>query len=116
MPLQHVGAREKQSWDTVEIPRANAVQLLTVQETFVDILDSRRAAKVRGKRQIMVVGYSVQLDAWFRRDGREWLVWCPAIDVITQARTKKRALESLREAVELWYRLRSERNHRLLRA
>ena len=50
-----------------------------------------------------VVAYSVRLEAWFRRDGPEWLVWCPAIDVMTQARTKKRALESLREAVELWF-------------
>ena len=50
-----------------------------------------------------VTGYSVQLDAWFRRDGRKWLAWCPAINVITQARTKKRAKESLREAVELWF-------------
>lgn len=50
-----------------------------------------------------VVSYSVRLQAWFRRNGREWLVWCPAIDVMTQARTKKRALESLREAVELWF-------------
>ena len=50
-----------------------------------------------------VVAYSVRLQAWFRRDGLEWLVWCPAIDVMTQARTKKRALEALREAVELWF-------------
>ena len=41
--------------------------------------------------------------AWFRRDGRQWVVWCPAIDVMTQARTKKEALEALREAVELWF-------------
>ena len=50
-----------------------------------------------------VVAYSVRLEAWFRRDGPEWLVWCPAIDVMSQARTKKRALEALREAVELWF-------------
>ncbi len=50
-----------------------------------------------------VAGYSVKLQAWFRRDERQWLVWCPAIDVMTQAGTKKRALESLREAVELWF-------------
>ena len=50
-----------------------------------------------------VAAYSVRLEAWFRRDGPEWLVWCPAIDVMTQARTKKQALESLREAVELWF-------------
>jgi predicted RNase H-like HicB family nuclease len=50
-----------------------------------------------------VISYGVKLEAWFRRDGREWLVWCPAIDVMTQARTKKQALESLSEAVELWF-------------
>ena len=50
-----------------------------------------------------IAGYTVRLDAWFRRDDRDWVVWCPAIDVMTQARTKKAALESLREAVELWF-------------
>ena len=50
-----------------------------------------------------VVSYNVRLHAWFRKDGREWIVWCPAVDVMTQSRTRKRALESLREAVELWF-------------
>lgn len=50
-----------------------------------------------------ITGYSVRLDAWFRREGRDWLVWCPSIDVMTQARTKKKAYESLREAVQLWF-------------
>ncbi len=50
-----------------------------------------------------VVGYNVRLHAWFRRDGRDWIVWCPAVDVMTQSRTRKRALESLREAIELWF-------------
>ena len=50
-----------------------------------------------------IVSYSVKLDAWLRRDGREWLAWCPSIDVRTQARTKKKVFESLREAVELWF-------------
>lgn len=31
------------------------------------------------------------------------MVWCPVIDGATQARTKKQALENLREAVELWF-------------
>ena len=47
--------------------------------------------------------YSVKLNVWFRRDGRQWLVRCPALDVITQAETQRQALESLREAVELWF-------------
>ena len=56
------------------------------------------------------VSYSVKLDAWLRRDGREWLAWCPSIDVTTQARTKKKVLESLREAVQLWFESCIERN------
>ena len=57
-----------------------------------------------------IVSYSVKLDAWLRRDGREWLAWCPSIDVITQAGTKKKVLESLREAVQLWFESCIERN------
>ena len=49
------------------------------------------------------VTYTAKLETWFRRDGRQWLAWCPALDIVTQARTKKKALESLREAVELWF-------------
>lgn len=45
----------------------------------------------------------VRLHTLHRRDGRQWLIWCPAIDVMTQARTKKLARESLRDAVELWF-------------
>ncbi len=56
-----------------------------------------------------VVGYKVKLQAWFRRDDRDWIVWCPAIDVRTQARTKRRALESLRQAAELWFESSIER-------
>ena len=43
------------------------------------------------------------LPAWFHRDGRQWLAWCPDIDVMTQASSRKQALESLKEAVELWF-------------
>ena len=50
-----------------------------------------------------IVGYSVRLEVWVRRDGRDWLAGCPAIDVMTQARTRKHSLESLREAVEAWF-------------
>ncbi len=53
--------------------------------------------------QSRIAGYNVRLQAWFRRDGREWFAWCPAVDVMTQARTMKQARESLREAVELWF-------------
>lgn len=57
-----------------------------------------------------IVSYSVKLDAWLRRDGRERLAWCPSIDVITQAGIKKKVLESLREAVQLWFESCIERN------
>ena len=53
--------------------------------------------------QVSVPGYDVKLPAWFHRDGRQWLAWCPDIDVMTQASSRKQALESLREAVELWF-------------
>ncbi len=50
-----------------------------------------------------VISIAVKLEIAFRRDGRDWLVWCLPIDVMTQARTKKQALASLKEAVELWF-------------
>lgn len=50
-----------------------------------------------------ITSYSVRLETRMQRDGREWVVWCPGIDVATQARTKKQAFESLREAVQLWF-------------
>ncbi len=40
--------------------------------------------------------------AWFHEDAGAWVAWCPAVDVMTQARTKKVALERLQGAVELW--------------
>ena len=52
---------------------------------------------------VSVPGYDVRLPAWFHRDGRQWLAWCPEIDVMTQGPTRKGSLESLREAVELWF-------------
>lgn len=47
--------------------------------------------------------YTVKLSLHVRRDGRDWVVRCPIIDVATQARTRNKALELLREAVELWF-------------
>lgn len=63
-------------------------------------MENREAAKFM---DCSVVGYKVKFGTWFRRREREWVVWCPGIDVMTQARTKKKALESIREAVELWF-------------
>lgn len=50
-----------------------------------------------------ISGYSVRLQAWYRRDGRDWIAWAPALQVMTQERTKKGALEGLREAIEGWF-------------
>jgi predicted RNase H-like HicB family nuclease len=50
-----------------------------------------------------VVNLSVRLEAAFRQEGDSWLAWCPPLDVMTQAESKKAALESLKEAVELWF-------------
>ena len=50
-----------------------------------------------------IVGYEVKLQVWYRRDGRHWITWTPALGVRTQSHTKKGALAGLREAVELWF-------------
>lgn len=47
--------------------------------------------------------YSVRLKTWLRRNGKTWIAWCRAIDVMSQARTRQSALEAVREAVELWF-------------
>lgn len=46
---------------------------------------------------------SVKLQVETKRDGTQWLARCPAIDVVTQARTKSGALDCLKEAVQLWF-------------
>lgn len=50
-----------------------------------------------------IAGYSVRLRAVYRRDGRSWIAAAPALQVGTQERTKKAALQGLREAVEAWF-------------
>jgi predicted RNase H-like HicB family nuclease len=50
-----------------------------------------------------IVELRVKLQACTRRKGALWLAWCPPLDVMTQAETEQRAIESLREAVELWF-------------
>lgn len=50
-----------------------------------------------------MTGYAVKLSLQIGRDDRDWVTWCPVIDVATQARTKGRALDGLREAVALWF-------------
>jgi predicted RNase H-like HicB family nuclease len=50
-----------------------------------------------------VVNLSVRLEAAFKQEGNCWLAWCLPLDVMTQADSKKAALESLKEAVGLWF-------------
>jgi predicted RNase H-like HicB family nuclease len=50
-----------------------------------------------------IVELRVKLQACTRQKGAVWLAWCPALDVMTQAETEQRAIDSLREAVELWF-------------
>ena len=47
--------------------------------------------------------YSVKLKARIKQDGADWIACCPSLEVCTQARTKRRALEYLCVAVELWF-------------
>jgi predicted RNase H-like HicB family nuclease len=49
------------------------------------------------------VTYTISLSAWLRRDGRQWIACCPAVDVLTQATTKVAAKKALKEAVSLWF-------------
>ena len=53
--------------------------------------------------ELRLASYTLRYHIWCRRREREWVIWYPGIDVMTQARTKKKALESIREAGELWF-------------
>lgn len=57
-----------------------------------------------------VVSYKVKLEYKVRLDGRDWLAWCVPLDIMAQATSKKRAIKSLQEAVELWFGSCIERN------
>jgi predicted RNase H-like HicB family nuclease len=50
-----------------------------------------------------IVELRVKLQARTRQKGAVWLAWCPPLDVMTQAETEQRAIDSLRDAVELWF-------------
>ncbi len=52
----------------------------------------------------------VKLEALTRQDGPRWLAWCRPLDVMSQSDTEEGALESLKEAVELWFESCIERN------
>ena len=45
----------------------------------------------------------IKLSVESNSDGRVWIAQCPSIDVASQEGTKKAALKSLREGIELWF-------------
>jgi predicted RNase H-like HicB family nuclease len=49
------------------------------------------------------IALKIKLEAATRQEGDVWLAWCLPLDVMTQAKTKDEALQSLKEAVELWF-------------
>ena len=60
-----------------------------------------------GGDQVVIRGPGIEADserAWFSWSGKgdPVLAWCPAVGVMTQARTKKLARKALQEAVDLW--------------
>lgn len=38
-----------------------------------------------------------------KRSGSAWAAWCVPLDVLSQGETKAKAVEALKEAVELWF-------------
>lgn len=50
-----------------------------------------------------IIALKIKLEAATRQQGDVWLAWCLPLDVMTQAKTKQRALESLKEAVQVWF-------------
>ncbi|MFN0165657.1 MAG: type II toxin-antitoxin system HicB family antitoxin [Bryobacteraceae bacterium] len=49
------------------------------------------------------VGLSLRLEIAFKKSDDQWLAWCPPLDIVTQAKTKEAAHDSLKEAVHLWF-------------
>lgn len=45
----------------------------------------------------------VRLEIGTHREGAIWVASCPALDVLSQGKTKAEAVSSLREAVDLWF-------------
>jgi predicted RNase H-like HicB family nuclease len=50
-----------------------------------------------------IINLTVRLEIATKRDGGEWVAWCPPLDVFSQGRSKRDAIASLKEAVELWF-------------
>lgn len=56
------------------------------------------------------VSYTARLAARILKEENHWVAACPAIDVMTQASTRKAAVTRLQEAVELWFESAIERD------
>ena len=50
-----------------------------------------------------VISLNVRLEAAVRKEGSDWLAWCPSLDVMSQAESQEDAFSALKEAVELWF-------------
>jgi predicted RNase H-like HicB family nuclease len=50
-----------------------------------------------------VITLTLRLEIATRRDGDQWLAWCRPLDVLSQGKSKKEAMASLKEAIELWF-------------
>lgn len=49
------------------------------------------------------VDLNINLQALLRFEIDAWVAWCPSLDISSQAETQELALQSLQEAVELWF-------------
>ena len=45
----------------------------------------------------------ISLGCFLRRDGDQWVAVCPAVDVGSQGADKREAIQSVQEAVQLWF-------------
>lgn len=61
------------------------------------------AGDERRRMKGSTVTLSIKLEVVTRQEGNAWLAWCIPLDVMAQAATKQAAIESLKEAVQLWF-------------
>jgi len=50
-----------------------------------------------------IINLTVRLEIATKRDGDKWIAWCPPLDVYSQGGSRRDAIASLKEAVELWF-------------
>jgi predicted RNase H-like HicB family nuclease len=50
-----------------------------------------------------VVTLTLRLEIATKYDGDQWLAWCRPLDILSQGNSKKEAMASLKEAIELWF-------------